>query len=212
MKRRLILAAVFIGVIFQNCIAQDFDEDIVKVKKTTSLYIELEQDHYVDKAWRKTNLNKIFHPNLNYIGAQHEYSSIIDKLNKLDGTFLFLSAEIDSIAKGKAWIDYTKSQSSEELAYFVKISYLVIAIIKNAALEIPDVPQKIEEYIVLGLDKVDNEYKVIDTYPSLKNREFIGVKYYIDNYDKLSRSIEYKEKLTKAYETIINNSSATGRY
>jgi hypothetical protein len=181
-------------VLIEGCWAQS-DVKTGNLPVAASLFVELSTNHYIDKPWRKANINSIFHPNADYLGVMPKYESIQEIQPIVHGQALFLAVKVGKVQKGKAWVDYTKPNKEPEDALFIRIDYSVVATIEDAKMRVLEKPVIASEYIVLVVDAEDGKYKVIGVYPSLKDELFIGGRYFLSNFEALSGDKNMKGQL-----------------
>ena len=190
MKR---LAYTLLGIVLiQGCWAQREE-----LPSAANLFIELSTGHQIDKPWRKANINLIFHPNWDYLGLMPRYKGIQEIQPIVHGQALFLSSKVGKVLKARAWIDYTKPNKEPEDALFVRIDYLVIATIADNKMTVFENPLAAQQYIILAVDVDDGKQKVVGAYPSLKNEQFIGARYFLANFEALSGVKSMKGQLEK---------------
>ena len=196
MQRALLVALFRSGM----CYAQNAANSAVT--ETVQLYVDLVSSHELDVAWRRAHLDQVYHQNLNFLGVPNEYAGIPEKLVSNEGRYFFTSCRADSITEAKAWVDWTKPKTSEEIVYFAKLQFQLIAADVNGKLQIFPQPKEASEYLVLALDIADGRWKIIDSYPSMKS-VYIAAAYAIAHYRdyRLDKSaVKALSELLRAHE------------
>ena len=182
---RLVVALVGLALI-QACWGQDA-AGTRDLPAAVNLFMELSTDHYADKPWRKVNLDSIFHPDVDYLGTMPRYEGIQEiKPIVTHGQALFLTSKVGKVIRAKAWVDYDRPNKEAEDALFVRIDYLVVATTLNNTMTVLEKPVMAQQYIILATDADDGKQKVIGIYPSMKDEQFIGAKYFLANFEALS--------------------------
>jgi hypothetical protein len=192
------LICIFVGIVLiQGCWAQK-NVAIQDLPPAVGLFVELATNHFIDKQWRKANITSIFHPNDFGLTDLPRYKGIpeIEPI-VYDGQALFLTSKVGQVMRDRAWVDVTKRNEELEDALFVRIDYSVIATMaKDGKIRILDQPVSVRQYIILAVDTDDGKQKVIGVYP--RHEQFIGAKYFLENFEDLSGEKNLKDELKKA--------------
>jgi hypothetical protein len=190
------LCYALIGIVaLQGCWAQK-EVGLRDVPPAVNLFIDLSTNHRIDKAWRKANLDLIFHPNFDGLGLMPRNKAIQEIVPVANhGQALFLSSKLGQVLKARAWVDYTKPNKEPEDVLIVRIDYLVVATMVAGEMMVFEKPVTALEYIVLAFDSNDGKQKVIGEYPSPKDEQFIGARYFLANFEALSGDKNMKGQL-----------------
>jgi len=175
-----LLVGIFLMILIVSCVAAD-DKILDQTQPALSLYLDLITNHYTDRPWRKANLEKIFHPDQNFLEGK-TYQGITEELHRYKGNNLFTALKIVKVYKRKEWVNLSKPKTFEEDVIYVKITYKIIGITKNDRISLLISPLSVSQYLIMAIDQKDNMYKIIDSYPS-SHDIYISAKYYLDHID-----------------------------
>jgi hypothetical protein len=146
-----------------------------EIQTVVSIYIDFLADHYYDIKWKKQNMPTINHPNVNFILGPRKYSAVIETIEpKFAGGNIFTSTTIGNIVHANEHVDFSRPKNETQDAFFVRIDYEIVGVLKDNKISFLDKPAKLSEYLVLTTDKSDGKYKIIDKYPVLDENYFVG--------------------------------------
>jgi len=147
-----------------------FCNDNASLQQQIQLFKDYQEKYQNDKNWRKSNLNKLLHPGLNYLGLEQDYSSAIHKIKIVEGEYIFSELVINNITESKEKIVFSDRKASENLTdvYIVSVTYYLDQAIIDG--KIIDYKNNIDGYWIFVKDSADGLYKVYDSIPSLKIR------------------------------------------
>jgi hypothetical protein len=165
-----------------------------RIDKIVSMYVDKVTNHAAERRWEGGSVDAIFHPDFNYLSLGTGYSGLESPSRVYEGTSLFIRTKIEEATEVQARVNLMKPPDTVEDAFFVKISYTLIAASEGDTLVMLPEPAQTFQYLVLSADPKDGSYKVIDFFP-LSKSDFIGAQYFLDNFDSLSVDGEFKKLL-----------------
>ena len=195
---QLIIVSLFLSLVSSSCYAQDVEYN--QVQQTVSRYLE-SIDHSSEREWRKKNINKLYHPDINGLGASMKYNSISETLPEYRGINIVTQIKVGITKKGYEYVDTNKQKNSLEDAYFIKLNYKLLAVYyekegKVYQKKIYEKPIDASMYLVLAIDPNDKMYKVIDQYPTFLT-ELMSDKQFMKNTDEFSDDKEFLDKVSE---------------
>lgn len=192
------LALLLLLILSTNLILAQQNNQYDEVLYTVNLYIDQTTNHYLDGQWKRIYKSEIYHPYINSLGIHKEYDAINDTIQNETGKFIYSEVTKKRIDSDCIAVNYSKN-GVKETTYFVLLEYNVIATYSNKQLKFLDKPRFVYQYIVLAVDDNDQHFKIIDFYPAIEGRHFIGVPYILNEPDKFSLNTGDVEKITNEY-------------
>jgi len=167
-----------------GCMASGQDQDTVR--SVVNLYVDGMLSHQFSDDYRTKYVDGIFHPDANPIGAHNRYTSIQEELPSYQHYNIVTSWDIRSINKSEEKVYAGQDTKNGEVTYFVKVHFRAVAIQKADGLVVLGTPVDIYEYIILGKDKSDGKYKIVDVYPE-PNSRFLEIQYALEHLTLVAR-------------------------
>lgn len=184
MKKLIFLVAV--ALLVSSCGTAIDSGTYRQLKTTTDDFLRVYSDKYKDDTWGNENFGRIYHPGFYREGKLAE---------KLSGQKIV----IDTVEGLKIYNEVSRKDIvflKSDNSYLIRNDFKVIAVLNKDGLSVFKPEKIISQYYWLQTDKEDqNLYKIIDTYPTIMNDEFIYQNTFIDNYKDFTQDESIKAKV-----------------
>ena len=174
MKRYTVILLLGFIVSLVDALASPESEATKRAKEFADLFASQREE----PAWMDSIIPEYWHPLGNDSGMPSRNPDFLPKIDTPRGNFLFTKSEVGRVLSGKSpWI-----LGGKETVWCVEILFTTVARIENQ-IEILKSPQIISQFFVMALDKKDNKWKNLDSYPDRTN--FYEIPYFLKSWEKI---------------------------
>jgi hypothetical protein len=147
-------------------------------KRAEEIATAWSQQRY-EESWKTKIIPEYIHSDTNDSGMQSRYPDFLQEIDLSGGIFLFSKMTIGNIKEGRSPFILQGIQD----VVCVEIIYTVIAEVGEVTTVYAEAKTR-SKYFVMAIDKVDNKWKYVDSYPY--KAYFYSVPYFFKRWEKIS--------------------------
>lgn len=187
-----------IGVCFLIFSCSAFAESKNQTVKRAEEFATAWSQQRFESTWKTKIIPEYIHPDANDSGIKSRYPDFLQEIDLSSGIFLFSKMTIGNIKEGKSPFILQGKQD----VVCVEIIYRIIADVGEVTTVYTE-PKTRSKYFVMAIDKIDNKWKYVDSYPY--TAYFYTVPYFLKSWEKISgkesiKNIDQVFKQLKAFE------------